>query len=399
VLTHKELLSYALQLANGLTPLIAIPLVSRENGAEGLSAFFISLSISGITQIVCDYGFNISAIRDSTHQLTQNNPGEHLRRLLVGTILAKLIIATAIIFASPIIASYLSSRIAIASNYIQVTIILSTLISIFNQSWYLYSIKMTHTYNAVLFILKLGILVSFMYYGTTLWFLLLFILGPNLIVNIYSTFKCWRDVSQYKTNTSIVNLILNSFQRGGPTFLNTITASGIATLWPIYIGMTATALEVSLFGLADRIIKGFMMFVTPLPSFILAKKQLTSIFHPDYQHNLVKMIMLGLLPAGIVSLLPQRFFALILGTDFTFNQSQLSILTLALPVVIANSISYVHLLLKRREISFSFVYPIGACLSITSVFITHSSTVFTPLISEIFAFTLLFTVIARERSY
>lgn len=397
MLSRKELLSYALQLANGLLPLVAIPLISRENGAEGLATFFILMSISGITQIICDYGFNISAIRDSTQQLDTNNPGEHLRRLLVGTVLAKLIIAAVVVITTPFIVDLLADRLSIAGSYIQTTILSSTLISVFNQSWYLYSIKTTHTYNAILFFLKLGILVSLIYYGTDLWHLLMFILVPNLMVNIYSTIRCWRNVSPFRTKTKAVDLIINSFQRGGASFLNTITASGIATSWPLFIGLTATAIEVSLFGLADKIIKGCMMFVTPLPSFVLAKKQLTSILHPDYRNDLITIVLLGLLPATLALALPQSFFTLILGADLTFDKKQLGVLTLALPIVIANSILYVHLLLKRKEILFSFVYPIGACISITSVYLTYSSTIFTPLFSELFAFFLLSMIIARER--
>jgi len=399
VLTRKELLSYVLQLTNGLIPLVAIPLISRENGAEGLATFFILLSISGITQIVCDYGFNTSAIRDSTQQLIQDNRGELLHSLIVGTVLVKLIIAAVVIVIATFFVDYINNNLTIDITYIQTTIILSTLISVLNQNWYLYSIQKTHNYNAILFTLKLGSLVLFVYSGIGIWGLLIFILGPNLMVNIYSTLKCWRDVSQYRSKTRVVDLIKNNFQRGGAVFLNTLTSSGITILWPLFIGLTATNLEVSLFGLADKVIKGFMMFVTPLPAFILAKKQLKNILHTHYLYHLIAIIILGLLPAILVWFLPQRIFTLILGADLSVDQGLLCVLTLALPVVISNSIFYVQLLLKRKEILFSFVYPIGTCLSVAFVQLTYSSTVFTPLISEIFVFFLMTMIIAQEQRH
>jgi PST family polysaccharide transporter len=258
--------SYLLQIANGIAPLLLILFLTRYTNLTFLGNYFFIVSTISITQLIVDYGFNISGLRSLSKMVSAGDSVLRQAHLIVNIVLCKVTLSVSLILIYLVLHEYVF--IGWEIRYI----FLGAILGVTNISWILYPYNKIYGYSLILLILRVASLGLLFYFdaniSTIIFITYIPVLATNLSVLLSNIKKV--QILTLKELKSKIKL-LECFKEGGAVFTNSMTISLVEVSWPIYLKYFTSAEIVGVYGLADKLVRGLMMSITPLPNFIIAK--------------------------------------------------------------------------------------------------------------------------------
>jgi O-antigen/teichoic acid export membrane protein len=264
-------ISYSLQVLNGLIPSLIVLSMPRFLSLEDIGIFFSYVATVGLYQVFCEFGFTVSGIRECN--LTRQkgvNPSFSVELLFdIGLIkiLIGILTVLALVFASFFFHFSILIQLACLST--------AFLASVTNVNWFLFSYSKSHIYAISIFIFRIPIFLLLFTAPLSplglaiLWFSPQIFAGINSLIYILFVnydYISWRPINIFSrlTETTLRTLRI---------FVTSSVTSSVALAWPILINNLISSEAAGVFGLADKLVRGLMMFVSPLQLFFLASKQ------------------------------------------------------------------------------------------------------------------------------
>jgi hypothetical protein len=179
--------------------------------------------------------------------------------------------------------------------------------------------------------------------------------------------------------------ILQRFISGYKYFLNTLLVSFAAAFWPILFSKYTTFSQIAVFGIMDKCTKGLVSLVSPLPNFLLAKKNpVSSFFHFIKKHKylfLVISFMIILLPFLFISL-PSTFLIYVLNADILLEKDILYVYSFHFILSIINTVLITFIIFYKKENVYSFLFIICYVFWILFGLVFSNYMIFMPIIID-----------------
>lgn len=394
MLSNKDKMSYLVQIVNGIIPLLIISLFVRDNGLSFIGDYFLALSIIGATQVAVDYGFNISGVRSFATLLERRAADDDIWSLLLSIVAAKSLIAALlvvgvmvyVIIAAPANALYVISGVAAG-----------VVLSVTNAAPLVFALKQSIRLSLATLVARVVFMLPLFVFEPSLLVALTVTMLPILIANIYSFIVVRGCIDVKVLDVKIKLDVLGQFTAGRSIFFNTILASLITTAWPLLLSNFLTLAELGAYGIADKIVRGLMTFVTPLPAFILASNHVIGIVASAgmvLRHRLYRIFLLIVLLAPVVlNFLPDAVFKLLLGNGVIEYRIVLNIYGVGFLFYFCDLILYTFMIVAKREALYAPMIAASFLLSFSAAHIFELH-IYTPLIFEaLVAFMLMLTTI------
>jgi O-antigen/teichoic acid export membrane protein len=211
-------------------------------------------------------------------------------------------------------------------------------------------------------------------------------LVPVLIANIYSFVIAGAciDVSRGEVKKLKLN-VLGQFSEGRSIFFNSILASLITTAWPLLLSFSLTRAELGAYGIADKIVRGLMTFVTPLPAFILASNRVAGVFAIAglvLKHRLYRIFLLVVLLAPVaLMVLPSAIYQMLLGDAVIEHRMVLNVYVVGFLFYIGDLILYTYMIVARRDALYAPIVVVSFVLSFAVGYVFEVN-IYTPVIYE-----------------
>lgn len=256
--------SYLLQIANGIAPILLILYLTRYKNLTFLGDYFFIVSTISIVQLIVDYGFNISGLRSLSRLVSGGELISKQVYLIINIILCKAILSVSLI------AIYLVLQGYIFIGWELQFLLLGAILGITNVSWILYPYNKIYKYSLILLSLRILSIGLLLYCDNSIKSIILLTYIPVLLSNSYIIFENINKIYDIKLDKIQFTLFKN-FKEGWNVFTNSMTVSLVEVSWPIYLKYYTGAEVVGIYGLADKLVRGLMMSITPLPNFIIAQ--------------------------------------------------------------------------------------------------------------------------------
>lgn len=382
MLNNRDKISYLLQILNGLIPLVIISVLTRMNGLAFMGEFFLLLSIVGATQLLVDYGFNLSGVRSFAAMLEAKATGDELWSLLASIVVAKSSIAVALI-----IGLVLYGFIAEVANsvYVAICVAVGIVLAVTNVSPAVFALRESYRLSLFTLMARAVLIIPLILVKVGIVEALAVTLAPMLMVNVYAYVIVARCVGAHAHEVALRIDTREQFSEGWSIFVNSVVASLIATAWPLILSHFLIRSEVGVYGIADKIVRGLMSLITPLPNFILASSlgpSLSGTIASVLNNKLYRLLVLAVLLAPVVFyFLPDRFLALIVGVDVIKYRMVLNIYAFGFVFYFIDLLLYTYLIMVRRERVYAPVVVVAFLLSMSGMYV-YDFALFTPLISE-----------------
>jgi O-antigen/teichoic acid export membrane protein len=374
--------SYIFQVANGISPSIVIFFLPRIYSLGEIGEFFYYVASIGLYQVLIEFGFTMSGIRECNLTRDADKTGSLSIELLLDITIVKSclsIIALLLMLA-------LSSAISFDLHTQIFCLLIASLASISNTNWFLFSYSISYVYSVCLFIIRVPIFLTIIMTEPTplliaaLWF------APNIFSGLLSYIYIKREFGG-KINWRSTGAKLRVSGVCARTFRVFITSSAVAAInlsWPVLISTYVGNEAAGAFGIADKIVRGLVMFFSPVQLFLMASKNNTNpmaLFNKNYIMLLIPFIAIA--PQVIMIANGEVIISKLLGSP-NFSTSFLIIHMSILYFLIINMLIYVYMLKQGREVQHATIYVCAFPISILLTYL-FGQLIYTPLVSEIIA--------------
>lgn len=382
MLSNKDKVSYLVQMVNGVIPLLIISLLARNSGLSFTGEYFLALSIIGSTQALVDYGFNLSGVRSFAALLERRAAAADIWSLLFSIVAAKLLIA-ALLAAGVMVYTVIAAPANVL--YVVSCVTVGVVLSVTNAAPLVFALKQSLRLSLVTFVARVIFMLPLFVIKPSLLVSLAVTLVPMLIANICSFVIAGACIDVSRREVKIKLNVLGQFAAGRSIFFNSILASLITTAWPLLLSYSLTRAELGAYGIADKIVRGLMTFVTPLPAFILASNRVAGMFAIAglvLKHRLYRIFLLVVLLAPVaLMVLPDAVYQMFLGDAVIEHRMVLNVYVVGFLFYFCDLILYTYMIVAKREALYTPMVAVSFVLSfaVGYVFEVH---VYTPLIYE-----------------
>jgi PST family polysaccharide transporter len=386
--------SYLLQIANGLAPLLLIFYLTRYTNLTFLGNYFFIVSIISVAQLIVDYGFNISGLRSLSRFIVAGDSLQKQIYLVINIVLCKLILSIGLIFFYFIAPSHL------LMGWKLEFILLAISIGLTNVSWILYPYNKIYKYSLLLLYLRLTSLGLVFFLENTLINIIFITYCPVIIANLFFIVIFLKKIKEYKfTKIKFKMNLLSSFKEGGVVFANSIIISFVEVSWPLYLRLFTSAEIIGVYGLADKIVRGLMMTITPLQNFIIASNtSIAKFINSNPRYTMLYIIFVVLIPVGF-AFLPQQLLQLIFKDLSSEYRVLMDLYMFQFAFIFIMICVYTELIIEKKEHVYLLYFVIAL---IFAIFLGNlfSLEVYTPLITNfIFASLLVYKFIGMKNHY
>jgi len=368
--------NYFLHIINGIIPFLIITILSHKISIEYLGKYFYAFSIISITQLFVDYSFSFSALREYKN-LRENFSNTYERiSLFINIVLSKILISIIILILYFILKNYFS---ILKTENILLYIFFGIFLSITNFNWFFYVTHKSHYNSILLFILRILFLIPLLFkipLIASIFFTFFPVFLANVLLLLFLLFKYKIDYNNYKFQLQIGR----RFYEGKSMFLNSIVISLFVNSWPLFFKVYLTNSEIGIFGIADRIVKGMMSLITPIPNFILTHNKKFSFINFKISNSYFGLFFF-IFPLIFV-LIPNSLLVHIIGKSAISSRSILNFYSIGFVSGCINLLLYTFLIYHKREVEYTFCFIIAIILIISNIFLTEFS-IFTPLYFDI----------------
>jgi O-antigen/teichoic acid export membrane protein len=193
--------------------------------------------------------------------------------------------------------------------------------------------------------------------------------------------------------------LLSSFKEGGVVFANSIIISFVEVSWPLYLRLFTSAEIIGVYGLADKIVRGLMMTITPLQNFIIASNtSIAKFINSNPRYTMLYIIFVVLIPVGF-AFLPQQLLQLIFKDLSSEYRVLMDLYMFQFAFIFIMICVYTELIIEKKEHVYLLYFVIAL---IFAIFLGNlfSLEVYTPLITNfIFASLLVYKFIGMKNHY
>lgn len=340
--------SYLLQIANGIAPILLILYLTRYKNLTFLGDYFFIVSTISIVQLIVDYGFNISGLRSLSRLVCGGELVSKQVYLIINIIVCKAVLSVSLI----VIYLVLQGYVFIGWDF--QFLLLGIVLGITNVSWILYPYNRIYKYSLMLLALRILSIALLFYCDNSIESVILITYIPVLLSNAYILLENINKIFEIKLDKIKFNMFEN-FKEGWTVFTNSMTVSLVEVSWPLYLKYYAGAEVVGIYGLADKLVRGLMMSITPLPNFIIARNiSIKNIIENNTRYIFVFLFFVIFIPISFV-FIPQSYLEVIfkdvnkgfrgLLNLYVFQFIFFSIMICIYTEFIVRGIEYVYILL------------------------------------------------------
>lgn len=366
--------SYLLQIANGIAPILLILYLTRYTNLSFLGNYFFIISTISIVQLIIDYGFNTSGLRSLSKLVLAGGSISEQVHLIINIVLCKAVLSISLITVYFLLEEYIFIGWEIQF------ICLGIIIGITNVSWILFPYNKIYIYSLILLILRVLSIGLLFYCNNSIETIILITYMPVLVTNFFILLVNIKKIKRIKLDRKNFTLI-KYFREGLSIFTNSMTVSFVELSWPIYLKYFLGAEVVGVFGLADKLVRGLMMLLTPLQNFLISKnisikKNIEN--HP--LHIFLFIFFTILIPLSFI-FIPQSILEIIfrdVNKDFrglmnlyVFQFTFFSLMLCIYTEFIIRGIEYVYVLLLLIALTLAILFCAIYSLEMYAPFITN----------------------------
>lgn len=242
-----------------IIPLAAIPILSSKLSTEYLSFYFLAMLISAWVSMILDFGFEYSGVRKVS---SKSDSPVFLRNKFTGVLIAKLILASVIIFISLLI-YYLFYSQGEKSLYIVIGVILGVSQS-FIPVWFYLSLGKLNKVSLITISINLFILASayFLSGDSDLKYIFFGVVLLRIFGAIYlsSPYTKKLEICRKKTYISGINYLV-----WGREMFVFQAVSSLYTAFPgYYFSIIGSSEGIIAFGVAERVMRACGSAISPI---------------------------------------------------------------------------------------------------------------------------------------
>lgn len=369
---NKVINNYLLHIFNGLIPFLLISILTFSYPLSFLGDYFYFFTLISITQIFIDYSFSFSALRRYKEmQLTNKSLNDKIN-LFLNVILSKFILSLAFIFIVFIILFFF--QVEVEKYYTPIfyfSLVLGVVLSLSNFTWFFYATEHSFKYSLLLLVIRFLFLLPLLQIHPIQ--LVLFVtIFPVFISNVLLIFFLIYNSKLIFKNFKFSFEVFNLLYAGRKIFINNVIISAIIGSWPLVFKVFLSTEQIGIFGIADKIVKGLMSLVTPLPNFLLSNPSKVKLFllnELSFKNISLSFFIIFLIPFFFI-ILPDFILAKVIGTEILSNRFVLNFYSISFISGTINIILYTILIIYCREIEylFSFFFSIIFIVIYTFIF-------------------------------
>lgn len=382
---NKILFNYFLHILNGIIPFLMIIILTHLYSVEFLGKYYFAFSIISITQLIVDYSFSFSALRKYKFFIDKDSKISKKINLFINVFICKLLISFLLIFLFTFFVNKL--KIFNDSNVI-VYILLGIFLSLTNFNWFFYATQNSFKNSILLLIFRILFLIP-LYFKFSLTHLLVITFLPVILSSLLILLYLLKSNYTKLNNFVFEFQILDKFKEGASIFLNSIIISVFVNSWPIMFKMYLSNEQIGMFGIADKIVKGMMSLITPIPNFILSQNKIFDI-NILFKNPKIIWILISLIFVPVIFILtPNNILSIFIGNNIKYR-TFFNIYTISFLSGTINIILYTFLIYYNREIFYLLCFFISALLLLLYN-VLFSFSIYNPLIFDfLLAFSMLF---------
>lgn len=364
-----------LQLLNYVLPLVTMPYVVRVIGIEKFGVLAFGVAVAGYCNLICDYGFNLSATREIS---LNRNARTELQKIYSHTLTVKCIIFAACFFLLLLLTS-ISDLFFLNINVLFASFSL-VLAQVLFPVWFFQGME------DMAVITRINVLSKMVF--TVLIFLCVktaddFLLVPILTATGYlagSIFSLYYVRKHYRigfVSPSIAG-VAHAFKTGFPLFLSSISISLYTLSAPIILSFTSPPATVGAFSSAEKLVSALKAVFSPLTQAFYPF--MSGLFSSDVGAGfsvvrtvLLPLVILAFFVSFSLWLFAESLVLLLFGAEFYEAVVYLEIMSVIPALVLVSNILGIQMMLNlgyQRQFT-AIISSVGLISIIFSVFMAR----------------------------
>lgn len=260
------------QVVGYLSPLLLFPFLSSKLGTESLGLYIFSLSVITLSNIITNFGFDISVSKDIAEG---NNSREKLSHYFTLITINKVIlcsISCAAIYIGVSLTHYYTNK------HILINILIIIIFNSFSLNWLFQGLEKLYIYSRITIITKLLLLLmTFIFIKTKDDELYLYIISSIQAIILWLISYFW--IIKYKLSFKKFKIreVINIFSESSQFFLARASVSLYSVLGSFFLGIFSGSLyQVAIYGVAQQLYKAGVYAIsaisTPLTPYMARTK-------------------------------------------------------------------------------------------------------------------------------
>lgn len=257
----NTILLYFLTFAKLVFPLLTLPYLTRVLTTDGYGVVSYVKSCMWYMQIIIDFGFILSAVKDI---VKVNDDNKKIGEIVGHIIVAKLILAVAVLLATMI----MCLCIPILRNYVLYTVLyaISIIITAFSAEYLFRGIEKMHIITIIFVVAKgLVVLLTFLLIKSDDDLLLIPIM--EIIGNAVSVVISWGFIGKLKIPVRFksIKITLNKLKDSAIYFFSSFSATAFSALNTLLIGIVIDDLaQIAFWSVAWQLVGAVMALYSPI---------------------------------------------------------------------------------------------------------------------------------------
>ena len=366
---------FTLQMVNYVLPLVTVPYVVRVIGIDNFGLLSFGVAVAGYCNLVCDYGFNLSATREiSLYRHNQNQ----LLKIYSTTLTVKAILCCFCFFVVLVLCNVIE---LFASN---LNVLIYSFSLVVAQAlfpvWFFQGMENMGTITRIsIFSKTIFTILIFVFVKTEDDFLLIPIFtGVGYLAGSLTSMLYARKHYGMKYELPKVSDLFSTVSSGFPLFLSSISISFYTLSAPIILSFTSTAAAVGAFSSAEKIVQALKALFSPITQafYPYMSKLLASDIKAGMtvvRTILIPFICIGLFISALVFYNSEILIKLIFGSDFLEAVIYLKIMSLIPTLVLVSNVLGIQIMLNlgcQREFTRIIAWT-GICSITVAVLAAH----------------------------
>jgi hypothetical protein len=385
---NSLLLSIMTSLPHTVVPIIFIIYLSEWVSLEILGGFLVLMSLAGLTQIVVDYGFNQGAVRE-LGVLPASTRKQNVKMLFISITFIKLLIVA---FGLILIVA-ISNYVTFFDSITLTAIIIGALASLTNVAWIYSGLHIIARYNNILTVYKLAFLFPVFFVDATPINFLILIYIPQLFMLLHAVIL----ISKFTKAGPIITLyVLKKAKHliigNSKLAINSLTASGLAISWPLILNFYLSNEMIGIFGFADRIIKGYLMLITPVVNIVISNQ----ISFATFRNYILFNIVVCTIGAIVFIATKENTLASMHSVTIIEIKTNAEYLFFAAPLYIANIFLYTYAIIRQDEKYYSYIV-IFSTLIIFLLLANHIVDIYSAFLYETLIFMFWIVILSKHK--
>ena len=356
-------LLYAAHIFRYIFPIIIIPFLARQLGAEQYGIVLVGVSLATLVSMIVEFGFNVSG----TRELAAKDPSQ-LENVVSSILTAKLLLMLpAIVFG---LLAIFGSTVLRQEPLIGGLAIVYGLLQGTNLLWYFRARER----------MALAIKIEFIAQLLNILLLITFVRGPSAYILVLG-FQILASLStliitgvilvrEVKVRISSWNAARGALRGGGAIFVLTAAVAAYTAASSLVLGWLSTPEQVGYFGPAEKLITAGLQFLNPLSTLLLPHMTRELRNNPGHAYALLRGAIIILVTGAtiattIIALWGPSILQIALGNSYSESGRVFVVLGLILPLgTLSYCLSMLLLLPAHKDFAVTTIAIIGGTLNL-----------------------------------